>query len=158
MAATCVQATHDAYARRRNTDPNMQRIGRLVGHRRPCCGLNLHINFTKITKRNTFSFPFPQAREGCDICTKQGQSTQNSPSQALGNWYLQVTNNQSTPNKPRYTNARYGTARYMVKLKNSFVQISQQKKKKKIFLRRNVNNKSTRHNQMVPESELKTHL
>jgi hypothetical protein len=30
MAATCVQATHDAYARRRNTDPNMQRIGRLV--------------------------------------------------------------------------------------------------------------------------------
>jgi len=51
---------------------------------------------------------------------------------------------QDTVQSDTWLNLKIGLYRYL--------------NKKKIFLRRNVNNKSTRHNQMVPESELKIHL
>ena len=79
-AAAMIHTAHHADACGSNPDADVKRVLGFLRHSGTSSGLNLHITVPKIFSKiaNTI-FLCLQAREGCDICTKQGQSTQKLP-------------------------------------------------------------------------------
>jgi hypothetical protein len=78
--AAMIHAAHHADACGSNPDADVKRVLGLLRHGSTGSSLNLRISGTKVSKiaQNTI-FLCLQAREGCDICTKHGQSTQKLP-------------------------------------------------------------------------------
>jgi hypothetical protein len=79
-ATAMIHAAHHADACGSNPDADVKRVLGFLRHGGTSSGLNLHITVPQFSKiaQNTI-FPCLQAREGCDICTKHGQSTQKLP-------------------------------------------------------------------------------